>query len=183
MFDEYKLKMLNKQAASKESKAREIIENLEINKGDIVGDVGAGGGYFSFEFSREVGENGKVYAVDVSQKSLDHIDQQNKANVQTVLVDGGLVLPERVDMLFLRNVFHHLSDPLEYFKNLSTYLKGGGKVVVIDYKKKGFSLMGLFGHFTSEEDIIRILDEAGFTVYRRFDLLPNQSFVIFKLKN
>lgn len=184
MFDEYKMKMLNKRASSKDSKSSEVIENLEINPGDTVGDIGAGGGFFSLELSKEVGGNGKVYAADVSQKSLDYIDQQNKGNVKTVLVDSDrLVLPESVDMFFLRNVFHHLPEPVDYFKNLSLYLKEDGKVAVIDYKKKGFSFMGLFGHFTSEEDIIKILDEAGFTLYRRYDFLPEQSFVIFKLKN
>lgn len=181
MFDEYKMKMLNKKAASSDSKSSEILENLEIKRGDIVGDIGAGGGYFSLELSKEVGENGKVYTADVSQKSLDYINRQNKSNVQTVLVDSErLVLPESVDMFFLRNVFHHLPDPLEYFKNLSLYLKNDGKIAIIDYKKKGFSFIGMFGHFTSEEDIIKILKEAGFAVYKRHDFLPEQSFIIFK---
>jgi precorrin-6B methylase 2 len=64
MFDEFKLKMLNKRASSTESMPDKVIINLDIHKGDIIGDIGTGGGYFTFEFSKVVGKNGKVYAVD-----------------------------------------------------------------------------------------------------------------------
>lgn len=51
---------------------------MKLKEGDVVGDIGAGGGYFSFEFSRAVGENGKVYAIDTNQKSLDYIGSKAK---------------------------------------------------------------------------------------------------------
>ena len=70
MFDSYKLNMLNKKAASLEIRPVEVLKSLNIHNGDIIGDIGTGGGYFTFEFSRKVGKNGRVYAIDTSQKSL-----------------------------------------------------------------------------------------------------------------
>ncbi|WP_227717213.1 class I SAM-dependent methyltransferase [Methanobacterium lacus] len=177
--------MLNKKASTKDSNPDEIVENLGINKGDIIGDIGAGGGYFTLEFSKKVGGNGKVYAIDTNQKSLDYISKNNTLNnIETKLVeDDEFVLPEKVDIFFLRNVFHHLQDPVEYFKNLSVYLKNEGLIVVIDYKKKGFSFVGMFGHYTSEDDIIKQLEAAGFGVLKQYDFLQDQSFIKFKRRN
>ncbi len=59
MFDNFRFNMLNRRAASAESKPAEIIKSLNIKKGDIVADIGSGGGYFTFEFSSEVGSKVK----------------------------------------------------------------------------------------------------------------------------
>jgi arsenite methyltransferase len=187
MFDDYKLKMLNKKASSLESMPDKVIINLDIHKGDIVGDIGTGGGYFTFEFSKIVGKNGKVYAVDTNQKSLDFIDHKAKEeginNIKTVLAkDKGLILPEKVDLFFLRNVLHHLPEPVEYFKNIKHFLNNEGKIALIDYNKNGFSFVGMFGHHTSEEDMIDIMAQAGFNIYEKFDFLSNQSYILFKIK-
>ena len=67
--------------------------------------------------------------------------------------DNGLILPEKVDLFFLRNVFHHLPEPVEYFKNIRRFLNNEGKVTLIDYNKKGFSFVGIFGrHFQRSYD-------------------------------
>lgn len=187
MFDEFRLKMLNKKASSDDSMPYEVIKNLDIDISDVVGDIGTGGGFFTFEFSRAVRKNGKVYAVDTNQKSLDFIDNKSKKegidNIKTVLgTENGLFLPEKVDIFFLRNVFHHLSEPVEYFKNIGSFLNDDGKIALIEYKKKGFGFVGMFGHYTSPEVMIDIMDKAGFYSWKKFDFLPAQSFIIFKKK-
>ena len=187
MFENYRMNMLNKRAASHEGRPAEVLKKLNIRDGDIVGDIGTGGGYFTFEFSRKVGKKGKVYSIDTNQKSLDFVDDNSKknriSNVKTILAnEGGFSLPDKVDMFFLRNVFHHLPDHVEYFKNISQFLKDGGKIAIMDYKKKGFSFVGMFGHYTPEEVIIDTMEKAGFYVSEKFDFLDNQSFMIFKMK-
>jgi len=218
MFENYRMNMLNKRASSPESRPAKVLKSLDIHDGDVIGDIGTGGGYFTFEFSKKVGENGKVYAIDVNQKSLDFIYNKSKkegiTNIEPVLADeAGFLLPKKVDLLFLRNVFHHLPEPTEYFKNLRQFLKDDGKIAIMDYKKKaykhevfvhskssismprkqsfrglqkfleflrGFSFVGMFGHYTPEETIIGIMEKAGFSVFEKFDFLDNQSFIIFK---
>lgn len=187
MFDNYKLNMLNKKAASLESRPVEVLKSLNIAKGNIIGDVGTGGGYFTFEFSRKVGKNGRVYAIDTSQKSLDFIANKSKKemlnNIKPVLADQNeLFLPETVNMFFLRNVFHHLPEPTEYFKNIKQFLKNDGKIAVIDYKKEGNNFVSMFHHYTPEKTIVNSMEEAGFCIWKKFDFLPDQSFIIFKTK-
>lgn len=76
MFTKVKLTTLNKKAASLESRPAKVLKNLNISNGDIVRDISVGRGYFTFEFSRKVGKNGRIYAIDTNQKSLDFIDDK-----------------------------------------------------------------------------------------------------------
>ncbi|HML04472.1 MAG TPA: methyltransferase type 11, partial [Methanobacterium sp.] len=59
VFENFRLNMLNREAASTKNKPAEIVKNLNMQKGDKIGDIGSGGGYFTFLFSKEAGENGK----------------------------------------------------------------------------------------------------------------------------
>lgn len=187
MFTNLRLNMLNKRAASLESRPAEVLKSLNIHKGDIIGDIGTGGGYFTFEFSKKVGEKGRVYAIDTDQKSLAFIDDKSKKemrnNIKPVLAsEKGFLLPETADMFFLRNVFHHLTEPAEYFKNIKQFLKDNGKIAIIDYKKEGSPFVGASSHYTPEEIIIDSMEKAGFYKSKKFDFLDNQSFMTFKMK-
>ena len=187
MFENFRLNMLNREAATTKNKPLMIIKNLNIQKGDIIGDIGTGGGYFSFEFSKRVGDNGKVYAIDINQKALDFIGVKLKKeginNIKTVLAnENGFHLPEKVNLLFSRNAFHHMSEPVEYFKNINHFLKDNGKLALIDHKKRGFSFTGIFGHYTTEQEVIDVMSKAGFILSEKFDFLSEQSFMIFKKK-
>lgn len=187
MFDNFRMNMLNREAASPKNKSNKIIKSLVIQNGDIIADIGAGGGYFTLEFARKVGENGGVYAIDTSQKSLAFIENKSKKeminNIKPVFANEyGFSLPEKADIFFLRNVFHHLSEPKEYLKNIKQFLKKDGKLVIIDHQMNGFSFVGLFDHFVSEETIIKTVEKAGFSMLEKFDFLDGQSFIIFKMK-
>jgi predicted methyltransferase len=83
----------------------------------------------------------------------------------------------------MRNVTHHMSDRINYFKRLRDYLKPNGRVVVIEYKPgKSISFRRLFGHHVPEETIAREMDDAGFSLESKFGFLPEQHFAIFKKK-
>lgn len=132
MFTQFKLDSLNKKAKSPKNKPEIIIQNLNIKKGDVIGDIGAGGGFFTFEFSKKVGDHGKIYAVDTDPDALSFISNKSKKegtiNIKTLLADErSLLMPEKVDIFFLRNVFHHLPARVGYFKNLIQFLKDDRK--------------------------------------------------------
>ncbi len=180
--------MLNKKAAAPENKPREIIKSLEICDGNIIGDIGAGGGYFTFQFSKKVGKNGRVYAIDTNHKFLTFIDGESKKeminNIKPVLADQNkLFLPETVDLFFLRNVFHHLPEPMEYFQNIKQFLKDNGKIAIIDYNKSISHFTGTSNHYTPEKNIIDAVEKAGLYMWKKFDFLPDQSFIVFKIKS
>ncbi len=186
---DYRAERFNRLASSPESMPGRTIDSLDIRQGQTVADLGAGGGYFALQFARKVGPSGRVYAVDINLKFLDYIarraDEAGIRNLEAVLADeDNSRLPDSsIDIVFMRNVFNHLPGGGLYFKKLSRILKPGGKIAVIEYKKTGsFSLSGLFGNSTPEEEIVMALAEAGYERAERFDFLPRQSFNVFVLK-
>lgn len=181
-----KAKMFNRGASDPKNKPDQILEALELRQGQKVADIGAGGGYFCLRFAETVGRKGKVYAVDTNPNFLKFIENSAKerglGNVKTILVAGGdLALPEgSLDLVFMRNVCHHLTNRVEYFKKLRRFLKPEGRVAIVEYKRvKPFSFRGAFGHYVPQEIIVEEMEKAGYRVKQEFDFLSEQSFTIF----
>ena len=178
--------MFNKRAANPKFKAEQIIETLTLKNGQTIVDIGSGGGYFTFKFAKAVGEEGRVYAVDTNQEFLEFIKKeaikQELSNITTVLTTSDYPdLPKHAfDYIFMRNMTHHISNRVEYFKKLKEILKSDGKVVVIEYDGRGgFGFHKIYGHFIPKQTIIDEMKEAGYTTYKSFDFLSEQSFTIF----
>ena len=189
MFTSFYQKILNTEASSAKSKPVEIISSLRIHEGDIIADIGSGGGYFTLAIAGKVGKTGRVYAVDVKSKYLDFIrrkaTREGFDNISTVLAEGGKMdLPlAGLNLVFARNVFHHLSAPTDYFSNIKKYLKPGGRVAIIDHKpKRGFNFIAFFKHYTPGETVIQELERSGYVMMRSFDFLPDQTFTVFIVK-
>ncbi|MCB1156940.1 MAG: methyltransferase domain-containing protein [Leptospiraceae bacterium] len=180
----------NQGAAKPESKATYIFEKLDISKGSSVADLGSGGGYFSYRFSELVGEEGKVFAIDVNEAFLNYIrDEAKRKNLQNIITvkaeEDGLSLDKNsLDLIFSRNVYHHLKNRSEYFKKLIPLLKENGKIAIIDYNKKSsfFSFIRFFGHSTDPNMIVEEMKQAGYIVEKEYTDLEKQSFLIFIVK-
>lgn len=180
-------KMFNRRASNPKNKPDQILKTLALGPGQNVADIGAGGGYFSFRFAEFVGQGGKVFAVDTNPGFLEFIKdscrERELDNVETVpVIEDGLTLPENVDLVFMRNVCHHIPNRPEYFRNLKDFLKPGGRVAIVEYRSaRRLSFRGMFGHYVPKEAIIREMNEAGYQLQEDLDFLPEQSFTIFSL--
>jgi ubiquinone/menaquinone biosynthesis C-methylase UbiE len=178
-------RMFNRRAAGRRSRAETILRHLPIGKGGRIMDVGSGGGYFTFRFAQAVGDGGLVYAVDTDKQLLESIkvdcDRGGIGNVETAAADDAFreIPKHSLDMVFMRNVTHHLDDRAEYFSRIARLLKPGGRLVVIEYDGRGFGFTRAFGHFVAPDRIIEEAEGAGFRAERSFEFLPEQSFTIF----
>ena len=180
--------MFNKKAASSKSKPDEILKALNLKPGQKVADIGSGGGYFSLRFAEAVRKDGKVFSVDTNEDYLNFIRanaaKQGLNNVKPVHTSGGkLDLPDNYfDLIFFRNVYHHLTDRVEYMKEYKTKLNSIGRIAIIEYKPGGsiFSFRRLFGHNVPREKIISEMEQTGFEKIEEHDFLPEQSFTLFK---
>jgi arsenite methyltransferase len=187
---ELQARMFNKKAANPKNKPDQILDAIGPKPGQSIADIGSGGGYFSLRFAEAVGEEGKVYAVDENEEYLDFIkrnaEEKNLRNViQVVASEGGMSLPEgALDLVFLRNVTHHIKDRIAYFKLLRRHLKPNARVAIIEYEPgKRFSFRRLFGHHVSKEAIAREMKEAGYLLEKDFGFLSEQHFSIFRVSN
>jgi len=181
MFSSFFIKRLNNRA-KKDSET--IIKKLgELNKKVIV-DIGSGGGYFTNLFSKIVGNNGLVYAIDNDQKKLDYI-KKNYTNSNIVCIYGdsfeSFYTLKDIDIIFSRNSYHHLADPITYFKNLKQLIKDDGKVVIIDYikEKRKYNFVNLFGHYSDMQVIQEDMKKAGFKLEDSLKISNKSSFQTF----
>lgn len=181
--------MFNRKASDPKNKPDEILEALELQQGQRVADIGAGGGYFSMRFAEAVGKDGRVFAIDTNPKFLEFIKNSAKEkglnSIETVLTtEDNPTLPEKsIDLIFMRNVCHHLPNRVEYLRKLKSALKPERRIAIIDYKAGGgrFSFHRKFGHYVPKEIIIAEMKEAGYRLEKDLDFLPEQSFTIFSL--
>jgi ubiquinone/menaquinone biosynthesis C-methylase UbiE len=115
-----------------------VMEATGVKPGMVIGEVGAGRGYFTFWLSRGVGEMGKVYANDIDRSALSSIEStcagEKVVNIETILgtVEDPRFPPGALDMVFMVNAFHDLEKPVELLANLLPALKPGATVVIMD---------------------------------------------------
>ncbi len=163
-----------------------VIASLDIQPGDRVADLGAGGGYFTFRLADAVGESGVVYAVDVDSGMTEYLEKRAKeegyANVAVVLAEfDDPTLPDRgVDLIFTSNTYHHIEERPAYFRNASKYLRPGGRIAIVEYTDGGgFHLFG--GHKTDPDEIRAEMERAGYRLAAQHDYLSKQSFLVFEV--
>lgn len=182
------LRYLNYQSGLERNRPKEIIASSEVQKGDTIADIGAGGGYFSYEFARRVGDKGKVIAVDIDQRHLKFIIQnagkKGLSNLEVSLTDGKSLDfdDSSLDIVFMKDVFHDLIDLKSYFAEIKRVLKSNGRVVIIDFADDIVSLESRTGHCSSESTITNTMRNSGFNHVKRLTSLSKQSFNIFKYK-
>ena len=116
----------------------DVIDALELRDGIVVADIGAGSGAFSVPFARAVGPTGRVLAVEIWPELLEFITAKAKMagvdNITTILCapDDPKLPGAEVDLAFLHDVFHNVPDRQAYLKRLTSSLKSGGRIAVIE---------------------------------------------------
>jgi ubiquinone/menaquinone biosynthesis C-methylase UbiE len=135
------IKTLERPERVASQKVDEVVSRLNLKPGMVVADIGAGAGLFSLPIGKAVAPNGKVYAVDIQQGLLDHINQRAKeqkiGDIKTVMGEfDDPKLPARdVDLAFINDVLHHIEHRTVYLKALVSYVKPTGRVAIIEMNK------------------------------------------------
>ncbi len=149
---------------------KEIVENLQLAKGDVVADIGTGTGLFVEPMSKAVGSGGWVYAQDIAPKFVQRVGQLAKLkgldNVTPVLGDEDDVMlqPNSIDVAFICDVYHHFEFPEKSLASLYAAVKPGGQLVVIDFERiPGTSREWVLNHVRAGKDVFRKeIEGAGF---------------------
>jgi arsenite methyltransferase len=166
-------------------KPHEVVHALSLKPGEVIADIGAGSGYFTFHLARHVGEKGRVYAVDVSSDMILHINRRIRDtranNVVSVLADpDDPLLPERsVNRFFICNVWHHVENQTKYLSLMKKMLQPGGEVVMIDFQKTETPVGPPLKMRIAREDLIKQMENSGFRLSKEHTFLPYQYFFVF----
>jgi len=126
-------------AANQRQEIHRLAELMQWKAGTIVADIGAGDGNYSFAAAEIVGPTGRVYATEIDTDKLKQIraDVLKRKLANVIVVEGAVddtKLPtECCDAIYLRHVYHHLTQPVEFDRNLVRSLKPGARLAIIDF--------------------------------------------------
>ena len=165
-----------------------LVAALKLQPGQIVADIGAGSGILSIMMAHEVGEKGKVIAVDVQQEMLDLLDKKLAAQgIENV--EGRLgteksprLEPASVDLAIMVDVYHEFAYPYEMVTEISKSLKPGGRIVFVEYRKEDPNVPIKLVHKMTQAQVKKEINQPEFqlTWKETIGTLPRQHVIIFE---
>ncbi|MBE9015528.1 SAM-dependent methyltransferase [Chroococcidiopsis sp. CCALA 051] len=179
---------LERPSREREEQPTKAIAALDLKPTDVVADIGAGTGYFSFRLAKVVPQ-GKVFAVDVQPEMLDIIEflkQENKiTNVEPVL--GAIANPNlptnSIDLALMVDAYHEFSHPNEMMKKLVKSLKPAGRVVLVEYRRENPFIPIKTLHKMTQKQARKEMQAIGLQWQTTKDVLPSQHIMIFTKGN
>jgi ubiquinone/menaquinone biosynthesis C-methylase UbiE len=162
-----------------------LIDSLRLAPGDVVADIGAGTGYFTFRIARRVPEGG-VYAVDIQPEMLDILMEraweQGFENVEPVRgdVDDPNLPADAVDLALIVDAYHEFSHPREMLDGIRRALRPGGRLVLLEYRGEDASVPIKPLHKMTEAQVRREVEAAGLRHVETQRFLPRQHVLVFE---
>lgn len=157
----------------------EILGKLGLKNGQKFGDFGCGIGFFSIPAAEIVGENGHVYASDISQQMLDglseRLDDRYRDRV-TLSLTG--IEKDILDTAMISTVLHEVDDPEAFLKMASLSVKSGGTLGVIEWIKHEMPHGPKMEIRISEEEMEALLESTGFRMEKAIQLSQRFYLVI-----
>ncbi len=174
--------------ANNQHQPEKLMDAIGLKEGMTIADIGAGRGRMTVFFSIRVGDEGKVYANEISESSLEYLKERckrnNMNNVTSVLgkVDNPLLPAGEVDIAFMLMTYHHLDKPVDMMKNTIPCLKKDGVLVVVEHDPERSGETGK--EVTLPEKLTREANEAGFEIREiNRELLDRDNIYFLKVKN
>jgi ubiquinone/menaquinone biosynthesis C-methylase UbiE len=152
----------------------QVMDAIGIKPGMVVAEIGAGHGRYVVQIAVRVGETGKVYAEDIDERSLEHLEKRCKkwglSHVEAILGDvADPKLPEgELDVIFVISAYHHFQDPVALMRNARPSLKPGGVVAI-----------GEWLNATPPEQVEAQMKAAGYRLERTETFLKKNNLYIY----
>jgi ubiquinone/menaquinone biosynthesis C-methylase UbiE len=171
-----------------EENPTKAIEALKLKPGEVVADIGAGTGYYSWRMAQKVGDKGTIYAVEIQQEMIDLIHtnmaKRKVTNVKTVLGDiKDPKLPKAaVDTVLMVDVYHEFDHPYEMMEKICDSLKPGGRVVFVEFRGEDQKVPIKLLHKMTEAQVRKEMTALPLEFAENIKVLPWQHILIFKKK-
>jgi ubiquinone/menaquinone biosynthesis C-methylase UbiE len=167
---------------------KEIVSACKIKPGSTIADIGAGTGLFTRLLSPVAGPTGRIYAVDISKKFVDHIvktcEEQGIKNVTPVIctASSAELKPNSVDVAFICDTYHHFEFPLKTMTSIHEALRPGGQVIVVDFvRKEGTSSDWVLNHVRAGQEVFaKEIESCGFKQVEEAKFMKQQYFLRFE---
>ncbi|MDX2096508.1 MAG: class I SAM-dependent methyltransferase [Leptolyngbyaceae cyanobacterium bins.59] len=178
---------LERSSREREEQPQRVVEALRLKPTDVVADLGAGTGYFSFRMAPLVPQ-GQVLAVDIQPEMIEILtflkQEKNIANVQPVLgteTDPNLP-PSSIDLALMVDAYHEFAYPHEMMEGIVRALKPGGRVALVEYRGENPFVPIKRLHKMTQGQVRKELEAIGLTWQETQEFLPQQHFMVFAKK-
>lgn len=177
---------LERPEREQEEAPAKLMTALKLKPGDVVADIGAGSGYFTFRLADAVGPTGKVYAVDIQPEMLEIIRKRSKErkveNVEPVLgaINDPKLPANSTDLMMMVDVYHEFSHPWEMTRQMVRALKPGGRLVFVEYRLEDPSVPIKLVHKMTEAQVKREMSVQSLQWVETNETLPRQHIIVFK---
>ena len=166
-------------------KPDDVVLALHLTGGEVVADVGAGSGYFTFRFATAL-PRGRVVATDIEPEMIRHMHHKAMTegirNVEPVLASADdPKVPTAADIVFVCDVLHHVSDRRAWLVRLHDQMKPGARLILVEFKDGDLPEGPPAALKIPREEMLRLVHASGFTLIgEEKDLLPYQTFLVFR---
>ena len=115
--------------------AKELLRRASLHSAERVLDIGCGGGTMTELIASDVGTDGKVLGVDISEPLLElartRCDALNQVSFDNADAQVHLFAEQGFDVLLSRFGVMFFSDPVAAFANLAKALRPGGRLLFV----------------------------------------------------
>ncbi len=177
---------LDREEREQEEQPEKAIAQLNLKPGMLVGDVGAGTGFYSIRIAKIIAPSGVVYANDIQPGMLErlraHAAAQRVTNIVAVLgTQSDPKLPTgKLDLVLLVDVYHEFSQPQQMLDHIRDSLKSTGELVLLEYRKEDPSVPIRPEHKMSLAEVRAEVAPEGFVFERAVETLPRQHMIFFR---
>jgi 2-polyprenyl-3-methyl-5-hydroxy-6-metoxy-1,4-benzoquinol methylase len=120
-----------------------VIDLIGDLEGKTVADIGAGTGFFALRLVRQAK---KVIAIDIDRRFVQYLDSirvlelpenlQNRLEPRLATPTNPNLRSGEADVVVIVNTFMYIKNQVDYLKNLQKGMSPGGKLIIVDFKKK-----------------------------------------------
>ncbi len=177
---------LERSEREQEEQPEKALDALNLKPGMMVGDVGAGTGFYSIRIAKRIAPTGRVYANDIQPQMLQRLSQnaalQKVSNIETVLGnESNPKLPAgQLDLVILVDVYHEFSQPQRMLDRIRESLKPDGRLVLLEYRKEDPSVPIRPEHKMSVSEVKAEVTPEGFLFEKTVETLPWQHIIFFR---
>ncbi|MCH2115609.1 MAG: class I SAM-dependent methyltransferase [Pirellulales bacterium] len=169
----------------REERCSLMLENLGVEKGMTICDMGCGNGFYALKLAEMVGPEGRILGVDIQPEMLsllrERMEEKRISNVTPILgsfhnprlPDGG------VDLILLVDVYHEFSHPEHMLRAMRRSLSEDGLIVLVEYREEDPDVPIKPLHKMSKTQIMKELTRNHFVFAREFNGLPWQHMMFF----
>ena len=187
LFDPKDLGLLEGPDRDSWQRPDQIMDALRIYDGNVVADLGAGGGWFTVRLARRVGPNGRVFAEDIQHQMIESIDRRVKReglerNVTTTLgtASDPQLPPGALDAVLIVDAYHEMEHPVALLRNLARSLKPEGRIGIVDFTSEGGGPGPPMDERVDPQRVIKDAEEAGLRLTSRERFLRYQYMLVFE---